>query len=404
MGSLAGERILLGVTGGIAAYKSADLARRLQDAGAEVRVVMTDAATQFIRPATFQALTHYPVRTSLWDDTAEAAMAHIELARWAGRVLVAPASADFMARLAAGMANDLLTTICLATEAPLVLAPAMNRLMWTNAATCANAALLRERGVRLLGPGEGALAERESGRGRMLEPMEIVEGLAGSASAALAGVRVLITAGPTREPIDPVRYITNRSSGKMGYALARACTALGARVTLVSGPVSLEAPPGVERVDVETADGMREAVARHAGAAEIFIATAAVADYAPVQAASEKMKKKDATLSLELTRTTDILSEVARSYAGVFTVGFAAETHDVAQYARGKLRDKGLDMVAANQVGEGRGFDTDDNALSLFWPDGECELERAPKTVLAQRLAEIIAERFGASQKKRGSK
>jgi phosphopantothenoylcysteine decarboxylase/phosphopantothenate--cysteine ligase len=397
-GSLAGQRILLGVTGGIAAYKSADLARRLQDAGAKVRVVMTAAAGEFVRPVTFQALTHYPVASSIWEDRAEAGMAHIELARWATRVLVAPASADFMARLAAGMADDLLVTVCLASEAPLALAPAMNHVMWGKAATRANVALLQSRDVQILGPGEGPLAERESGPGRMLEPTEIVAALAGVDGGALAGVHVLLTAGPTREPIDPVRYISNRSSGKMGFALAAACAALGARVTLVSGPVELATPAGVARADVETAGGMRDAVAARAGDADIFIATAAVSDYAPDRAAGDKIKKSESTLALNLTRTTDILSEVAREHGDVFTVGFAAETRDVAAYARQKLKDKGLGMVAANCVGAGQGFDRDENALQVFWADGEQDLGHASKTELARRLADLIAKRFQLSK------
>lgn len=401
MGTLAGERVLLGVTGGIAAYKSADLARRLQDAGAEVQVVMTQAATRFVTPMTFQALTHHPVRTSLWDISAEAAMAHIKLARWATRVLVAPASADFIARLAAGMADDLLATLCLATEASLALAPAMNPSMWNKAATRANVERLRSRGVRLLGPAEGAMAEHESGVGRMLEPLEIVGALGEGDSGPLAGVRVLMTAGPTREPIDPVRYISNRSSGKMGYALAEACAARGARVTLVSGPVALSTPPGVERVEVETASEMLDAVAARANEADIFIATAAVADYAPSSSAEHKMKKKDTEMSLQLTQTTDILAEVARRHAGVFTVGFAAETQNLESYAREKLEKKGLDMVAANHVGEGRAFDRDDNALSVFWHGGERDLAQAPKTELARQLAVMIAERYSDSQKSR---
>ncbi len=382
------------MTGGIAAYKSADLVRRLRDAGAEVRVVMTAAAAQFVGPLTFQAVSGNAVHQDLLDPQAEAGMGHIELARWADTVLVAPASADFMARLAHGFANDLLTTLCLATEAEIVLAPAMNRVMWANAATQANARILRERGVRLLGPGEGDQACGEVGAGRMLEPLELVALLAPQNGGPLSGKRVLITAGPTREPIDPVRYITNRSSGKMGFAVAAAARQAGAEVTLVAGPVRLETPAGVQRVDVETAAQMYDAVMSHVQSADIFIGTAAVADYRPATMATAKIKKTEAELGLALERTQDILQSVAALEDAPFCVGFAAETDDLAGYARSKLERKKLDMIAANWVGGETGFDSDDNALEVFWRDGHVTLARQPKPQLAQALVRLIAERY----------
>ncbi|HYW91494.1 MAG TPA: bifunctional phosphopantothenoylcysteine decarboxylase/phosphopantothenate--cysteine ligase CoaBC [Gammaproteobacteria bacterium] len=402
---LGDRHILLGVTGGIAAYKSPDLVRRLRDAGAEVQVVMTPAAHAFITALTLQAVSGRAVRDSLTDPAAEAAMGHIELARWADDVLVAPASADFMARLAHGLADDLLSTLCLATEARIWLAPAMNRLMWANPATQANSAVLRRRGVILLGPGEGDQACGEVGSGRMLEPLEIVEGLAtaglpntaDAAPASLQGLSVMVTAGPTREPIDPVRYVSNRSSGKMGYAVAAAAAHAGARVTLVSGPVRLETPPGVERVDVATAEEMREAVMARVKSCDVFVAAAAVADYRPARPARHKVKKEQPAMRLEMERTRDILGEVAALPRGPFTVGFAAETQRVAEYARAKLEKKGPDMIAANLVDDrGRGFDSDDNALQLFWRGGERELPSQPKSTLAAALVEVIAERYRA--------
>ncbi|RFA30050.1 phosphopantothenoylcysteine decarboxylase [Alkalilimnicola ehrlichii] len=392
MPTLLGSNILLGVTGGIAAYKSADLVRRLKDAGAEVRVVMTEGATRFVTPLTFQAVSGNPVRLDLLDPAAEAGMGHIELARWADTILVAPASANFMARLAQGMADDLLTTLCLATEAQLVLAPAMNRIMWRNPATQANADLLRGRGVRLLGPGEGEQACGEVGAGRMLEPTELVAAL--MSGEELAGVEVLITAGPTREPIDPVRYITNRSSGKMGFAVAAAAQRAGARVTLVSGPVALPTPVGVERVDVETAAEMHAAVMARVEQTDVFIGSAAVADYRPAAATQSKIKKNQAEMALALARTEDILSAVAAHPARPFTVGFAAETDRLAEYARGKLARKRLDMIAANWVGGETGFDSADNALEVFWPEGHQALERQPKAELAEALIRLIAKRY----------
>lgn len=393
---LAQRKIALGVTGGIAAYKSADLTRRLQDAGAEVRVVMTPAATQFVGPLTFQALSGNPVHLDLLDPAAEAAMGHIQLARWADLVLVAPASADFMARLAHGHADDLLTTLCLATDAPIVLAPAMNRLMWQNPATRDNAALLARRGIRLLGPAAGGQACGEVGEGRMLEPLEIIQALGESRSGPLAGCTVLITAGPTYEAIDPVRFIGNRSSGRMGFGVAAAAQRAGARVVLVSGPSQQPTPPGVERIDVTSAAEMHAAVMQRVADADIFIGAAAVADYRPATAADVKIKKAAEELALVLERTEDILQTVAAQPAPPFTVGFAAETHELAHYAQDKLVRKKLDMIAANWVGGETGFDTVDNALEVFWPGGQASLGRQDKDALAEQLIGLIAERYHA--------
>ena len=393
------KHILLGVTGGIAAYKSAELVRRLVERGAQVQVVMTAAAREFIGATTFQALSGRPVRESLWDSAAEAAMGHIELARWADLVLVAPASADFMARLASGRADDLLSTLCLATAAPIALAPAMNQQMWANAATQANAGLLRQRGVMLLGPATGEQACGETGAGRMLEPTEIADAIEPllAAGGAFSGKRVLITAGPTREAIDPVRFVSNRSSGKMGYAVAAAMRAAGAEVVLVSGPVNLAQPPGVRCIGVETAAQMLEAVQRELPGTHVLVATAAVADYRPLAVADRKIKKRGGGMTLEMTPTTDILATVAGSAQRPFTVGFAAETDAVEQHAREKLERKKLDMIAANEVGTTKAFDCDDNALLVLWPGGgRVELPRAPKLELARALVALIAERYGA--------
>ncbi|MCC5857225.1 MAG: bifunctional phosphopantothenoylcysteine decarboxylase/phosphopantothenate--cysteine ligase CoaBC [Ectothiorhodospiraceae bacterium] len=396
MADLQGRRILLGVTGGIAAYKSADLVRRLKDAGADVRVVMTRGAMEFVRPLTFQAVSGQPVHDSLLDPQAEAAMGHIELARWADVVLLAPATADALARVAHGLADDLLTTICLATEAPLAVAPAMNRVMWAHRATQDNLAVLRRRGVHVFGPGAGDQACGEVGAGRMLEPMELVQAVAGLFSEPLLqGVSVLITAGPTREPIDPVRYITNRSSGKMGFAVAQAAAAAGARVSLVAGPCALPTPPGVERVDVETAQEMLDAVTARAGEAQIFVASAAVADYRLAQVAASKLKKSRDIMHLELVRNPDILGTVAGMPNPPFTVGFAAETDNMRAYAEDKRRGKGLDMIAANWVGRpGTGFDADENALEVLWEGGGASLGPAGKLQVARELIRLVAQRY----------
>ncbi len=389
------RRILLGVTGGIAAYKSADVVRRLRERGAEVQVVMTEAATRFVTPLTFQALSGRPVRSGLWDEAAEAAMGHIELARWADVVLVAPASADFLARLAGGRADDLLATTCLATAAPVCVAPAMNRLMWAHAATQANVATLAARGVRVLGPAEGAQACGETGPGRMLEPEALCAALlAADDAGSLAGLNVVISAGPTREPLDPVRFISNRSSGKMGYAVAAAARAAGACVTLISGPVSLPTPAGVRRIDVETAAQMYAAVHEVIGQADLYIGAAAVADYTPVCCAEQKIKKTSDCLELSLQRAPDILASVSALQRRPYTVGFAAETNDVEKHALAKLARKRLDLIAANEVGCDRAFDREDNALLVLWPGGRRELALQSKADLAREFIALVAERY----------
>ncbi|HSN72982.1 MAG TPA: bifunctional phosphopantothenoylcysteine decarboxylase/phosphopantothenate--cysteine ligase CoaBC [Steroidobacteraceae bacterium] len=401
MNSNAPRRILLGVTGGIAAYKSPDLVRRLIERGAEVQVVMTRGAAQFITPLTLQAVSGRPVRTDLWDREAEAAMGHIELARWADTIVVAPATADFIARLAHGMADDLLTTLCLATDAPIRIAPAMNRLMYANPATQANLGLLHERGIEVLGPGEGEQACGEIGAGRMLEPLEIAEAVLAPnpQERVLEGFKVLVTAGPTRERIDPVRFISNRSSGKMGYAVAEAAREAGAEVVLVSGPVQLCSPPGIERVSVETAEDMLRAVESRLAGTDVFIAAAAVSDYRAAEIAAQKIKKKADELTLRLSRTPDVLASVgARDADRPFLVGFAAETEKLEEHALAKLRGKRLDMIAANQVGDNLAFDRDDNALTVYWPGGSRHLAVATKRSLAQQLVRLIAERFHATR------
>lgn len=392
-----GKRILLGVTGGIAAYKGADLVRRLREHGAQVQVVMTAAAREFMTATTFQALSGRPVRSDLFDPAHEAAMGHIELARWADLLLVAPATADFLARLAHGLADDLLGTLALATTAPVAVAPAMNHQMWAHPATQANVALLQQRGVHVLGPGIGDQACGESGPGRMLEPLEILAEVATliPAEGPLRGQRVLITAGPTRECIDPVRFVSNRSSGKMGFAVAEAMREAGAEVVLVTGPVVLGTPPGVRRIDVESAEQMFTVVQRELPGTSIFIGTAAVADYRPVQCAAQKIKKTSDTLDLSMTRTTDILAYVSQSSPRPFVVGFAAETNAVEQYARAKLLAKNLDMIAANEVGFGKAFDCDQNALLVLTRGGaRVELPENSKSELARALARVIIERF----------
>jgi phosphopantothenoylcysteine decarboxylase/phosphopantothenate--cysteine ligase len=395
-----GKHVLLGVTGGIAAYKAAELVRRLVERGAEVQVVMTAGAREFITATTFQALSGRPVRESLWDAAAEAAMGHIELARWADLVLVAPATADFLARLAQGRADDLLATLCLATAAPVVVAPAMNQQMWTHAATQANVATLVARGVQLLGPDSGEQACGEIGPGRLLEPLAIADLVEPMlfGPGAFAGKRVVITAGPTREAIDPVRFITNRSSGKMGYAVAAAMRAAGAEVVLVSGPVALAAPAGVRRVCVESAAQMHAAVLAELPGAHVFVGTAAVADYRPAHASDIKIKKRSEQLDIELVRTTDILAEVAAQGVKPFVVGFAAETDHVEQHALEKLERKKLDLIAANEVGHCKAFDCEDNALLLLWPGGRRELPQASKRDLATALVALVAERYAATR------
>ncbi len=397
MGVLAGKKIVLGITGGIAAYKTPLLVRALRLAGAEVRVVLTPAAQQFVTPLTLQTLSGQRVALELFDLEREYSMGHIELARWADLVLVAPASADFLARLTLGMADDLLTTLCLASDSPLVVAPAMNQQMWQHPATQENLATLVRRGVRIWGPASGIQACGEEGPGRLLEPEELFARLAGFwQPGPLSGVRVLMTAGPTREPLDPVRFLSNRSSGKMGYALAVALRELGAEVTLVSGPVERPGPAGVVCLRVETALEMHQAVMPRVSEAQIFVATAAVADYRPADPAPRKIKKHSARLDLRLTPNPDILAEVAALPEAPFCVGFAAETEELERHAKAKLAGKKVQMVAANLVGEGRGFESDLNALEVFWRDGSRRFDIAPKPILARQLAALIAERYHA--------
>ncbi|MEO5626341.1 MAG: bifunctional phosphopantothenoylcysteine decarboxylase/phosphopantothenate--cysteine ligase CoaBC [Dokdonella sp.] len=391
---LAGVNVLLGVSGGIAAYKAAELVRRLRDAGAEVRVVLTENAARFVTALTFQALSGNPVRTSLWDESAEAAMGHIELARWADEVVVAPASADLIARLAHGQADDLLTTLCLATASPVSIAPAMNQQMWAHAATQANINALRDRDVRVFGPASGDQACGDFGAGRLLEASEIVAELATARGPReLAGLNFLISAGPTYEDIDPVRFIGNRSSGRMGFAVAEAAVCAGAAVTLIAGPVALATPAGVTRIDVRSAREMREAVLARVAQSDVFVAAAAVGDFRPQSVATQKLKKAgESTLELSLVQNPDILAEVAALPERPFVVGFAAETERVEEYARAKLDRKRVDLIAANKVGSDCGFEREDNALLLLWPDGREELAQADKRELARLLVARIAQ------------
>ncbi len=397
---MAKKKILLGVTGGIAAYKTPELVRRLKDRGAEVQVVMTRSAAEFVTPTTLQAVSGRPVRENLWDRDAEAAMGHIELARWADLVLIAPATAEIMSRLASGSAPDLLTTLCLATEAPLAIAPAMNRVMWANPAVQANRELLEKRGVRILGPDSGDQACGETGEGRMVEPEAIAAAVTGPVIVAggekppLAGRKIMITAGPTREAIDPVRFISNRSSGKMAYAMAEAAVSAGAEVLLISGPVKLETPHDVQRVDVESAAEMFAATHERIADIDIFIAAAAVADYGAAKVTKHKIKKSEEQMSIDLVRTPDILASVAELEDGPFTVGFAAETRDLHKYARAKLEQKNLDMIVANQVGDDRGFDRDENTVEVLWSDGEQSFPTMDKKELAVQLIALIARRY----------
>lgn len=409
---LTNKRILLGVTGGIAAYKSAELIRRLRDAGAEVQVVMTAAAQEFITPLTLQALSGNPVHTSLLDPAAEAAMGHIELARWADLILIAPASADAIARITQGIANDLLTTLWLAAAGKKAIAPAMNQQMWADAATQANLAVLRERGVAVFGPASGVQACGDVGAGRLLEAVELAACCAEQfASGLLQGREIIITAGPTREALDPVRYMSNHSSGKMGFALAEACVEAGARVTLIAGPVNLVTPDRAHRVDVICARDMlaaseaavAESLQRVGAQNTVFIATAAVADYRPAQVAAQKIKKgdKDDILDITLIRNPDIVATIANLNPRPMVMGFAAETQSVEDYATSKLFRKKLDMIACNDVSRSDiGFQSDDNAMTVFWPEqdhlGRHELSKASKHEIARQLTQLLAQRLGA--------
>lgn len=400
MHRLNNKRILLGITGGIAAYKSAELVRFLRKAGAEVHVVMTPAACEFITPLTLQALSGNPVHTTMLDPKAEAGMGHIELAKWADAVLIAPASADFMARLAAGMGNDLLATLCLVTRAPIYLAPAMNQGMWLDSATQKNCEVLKERGFTLFGPDEGYQACGDVGPGRMLDPEVLMQHLAQCfESGLLAGKRVVITAGPTREAIDPVRYISNHSSGKMGFALAAAAVEAGASVTVIAGPVHLPTPDRVQRMDVVTAREMHALALEQSDHCDLFIGCAAVADYRPETVAAAKLKKDpsqpDQTVEIKLVRNPDVVASVAAKAARPFVVGFAAETHGVISYAQDKLKRKNLDLIVANDVGDTSiGFNSDDNMVTVIGPDFEEHLARTSKRQLAGHLIELIARYY----------
>lgn len=392
------QNIILGVTGGIAAYKAPELVRRLRERGAAVQVVMTDSARQFVTETSLQAVSGQPVRQNLWDKEAEAAMGHIELARWADLVLIAPATAEFMARLAAGAAPDLLTTLCLASKAPIVLAPAMNHVMWAKPAVQANRALLEERGVRLLGPEDGDQACGETGVGRMMQPDDIATAIQPVASGLLLGKTVMVTAGPTREAIDPVRYITNRSSGKMAYAIAQAARDAGAKVILISGPVNLDEPSGVKVVSITTAEQMFAATHEHIQGVDIFVAAAAVSDYRPETEAQNKIKKGKPTMQLNLVKSPDTLASVAKMADGPFTVGFAAETEQLRKYALGKLDGKNLDMIVANKVGVDHGFDSDVNTVEVYWRGGEQSFPTAAKSELAEGLIRLIADRYDVAE------
>ncbi|MGK3126741.1 bifunctional phosphopantothenoylcysteine decarboxylase/phosphopantothenate--cysteine ligase CoaBC [Candidatus Pantoea formicae] len=400
MTGLAGKKILLGVSGGIAAYKAPELVRRLRDRGADVRVMMTEAAKAFITPLSLQAVSGYPVFDDLLDPAAEAAMGHIELAKWADLIVLAPATADLIARITAGMANDLVTTACLASDAPLAIVPAMNQQMYRAAVTQENLQRLEKRGVLIWGPDSGSQACGDVGPGRMLDPLAIVAYALEWAAPVndLQHLNIMITAGPTREALDPVRYISNHSSGKMGYAIAAAAAKRGAKVTLVSGPVTIPTPAGVTRVDVGSALEMEAAVMAQISQQHIFIASAAVADYRAANIAAEKIKKQggDDNVTLQLVKNPDIVAGVAALQKNrPYVVGFAAETQNVEEYARQKRARKNLDLICANDVAQaGQGFNSDTNALHLFWQEGEKVLPLSDKTLLGQQLIDEIVSRY----------
>lgn len=408
MAELTGKRILLGISGGIAAYKCPDIVRRLRERGAEVRVVVTQGAKAFITPLTLQAVSGYPVAESLLDPAAEAAMGHIELGKWAELVVIAPASADMIARITLGMADDLLSTLCLATPAEIALAPAMNQQMYRAAATQANLATLEARGVMLWGPESGHQACGDIGPGRMLEPTTLVDKVItyfAKKNKELAGYSLLITAGPTREAIDPVRFISNHSSGKMGFAIAEAAAKRGANVTLVAGPVALATPAGVTRIDVESTLQMQHVVQRQAGEHQIFISCAAVADYRVAQISAEKIKKHAEEITLNMVKNPDIVAEVAAMTVNrPFVVGFAAETQNVEEYARRKLVSKNLDLICANDVSvDGQGFNCDTNALHLFWPHGDKQFPLSDKSLLGQYLIDEIISQYEEKNRRSNS-
>jgi phosphopantothenoylcysteine decarboxylase/phosphopantothenate--cysteine ligase len=395
------KKIVLGITGGIAAYKCAELTRRLTENGAQVKVVMTDSAQQFITPLTMQAVSGNPVSTSLLDPAAEAAMGHIEFAKWADLILIAPASANTIAKMAHGMADDLLTTLVLATPAKVAIAPAMNQQMYAHPATQQNLQKLSEYGVSIWGPASGEQACGDVGKGRMLEPNELVElCLMRKDTPLLAGKTVTITAGPTREALDPVRFISNHSSGKMGFSLARAAKALGAKVNLISGPVNLTTPSEVNRFDVESAQQMHDAAMELAVNSDVFIGCAAVADYKATTTANNKIKKQGDTMTIELSKNPDIIASVAALEENrPFTVGFAAETNDVANYAKGKLKNKNLDMICANDVSDSSiGFNSENNAMTLFWPEGERHLSLQSKQQISHLILKEIASKLAAKK------
>ncbi len=407
MSTLAGKKWLVGISGGVAAYKTPALIRRLRDAGADVRVVMTAGAETFITPLTLQAVSGHRVHSDLLDADAEAGMGHIELARWADGIIIAPATAHLIARLAHGFADDLLATLVLASEAPVWLAPAMNRVMWAHPAVQANCHILIERGVRMLGPDAGSQACGETGAGRMMEPEQLLECLASSEKQRLAGRRFVVTAGPTHEALDPVRFLGNRSSGRMGFSLAAALAEAGAEVTLVTGPVQLETPRGVARINIDTAEQMMSAVHECIDDADGFIGVAAVADFRPEAVSAHKIKKSEGNLELRLVPNPDILASVAaHDRRPSLVMGFAAETQRLETAARGKLQAKGLDLIAANQVGDGLAFDCADNALEVYSINDHWSLSRQSKMQLARQLVEIIADVLaaqGARRKDTGS-
>lgn len=396
------KKIVLGITGSIAAYKSPDIVRRLREQGAEVRVIMTDNAKEFITPLTLQAVSGHPVHDNLFDLAAEAAMGHIELARWADAILIAPASADCLARLAQGQANDLLTAVSLARTAPVALAPAMNQMMWEKEVTQANLQQLRQSGMTIFGPGSGSQACGEYGLGRMLEPLELVTALEQLfAYQLLSGCHVLITAGPTQEPIDPIRYVTNRSSGKMGYALAQAALEAGASVTLISGPVSLTPPAKAHCIQVKTAHDMYQAVMAYASSCNMFIGVAAVSDYTIKNPASSKIAKTDHEITLSLSPTPDIIRHIASFTPRPFVVGFAAESNDVLARASRKRQDKNMDIIIANKVGPHEGMESDDNAVTVIGADGQEEFPLMSKTKLARHLIQCVAKYYRQYQQER---
>ena len=395
MSDLNGQHVLLGVTGSIAAYKSPDIVRRLREQGAEVRVVLTASAEKLVSPTVFQAVSGEPVRGDIWDKKAEAGMSHIELAKWADLVVIAPATANIIAQLAAGSAENLLTTICLATEAPITIAPSMNQIMWNDVATQANCDLLRRRNIRFMGPDEGSQACGDTGPGRMSEPADIVSRLSrDGGTGPLEGLHVMVTAGPTREAIDPVRFVSNRSSGKMGFALARAAADAGAKVTLIAGPVHLPTPPRVIRVDVESTQQMFDEAMQRIAGMDIYVGAAAISDYRPKVAVVQKIKKSADTFLLEMVKSPDLLANVAALDSGPFTVGFAAETEKLEYYAIEKLNRKKLDMIIANLVGENLCFDADENEVVVLWGDDRKPLPKLSKPELARQLIDVIASRY----------